>query len=202
MGQYNSQIQSSLGSVYTSPTTVSVTDSTLTEIGGETILAAQPAVLTVRTSNSVGTLTMDNADHGITTGMRIDMYFSGGQRYGVLVGTVAGTSVPFTVGGGTNLPIATTAIVVGIPVEYPLVVDGDDISAALLATPTLAPAMYTFATDVPADVLNKYVTSSFEWYTGSGITNPFAALDIASVWISHSDTAADHTDVRAGFLYH
>src|SRR4051812_13463763 len=69
--------------------------------------AAKTGTLTTRTSNTVGTLTM-TAGHGITTAALQDIYWDGGSRRNVTVGTVATNSVPFSGGIGDNLPAAAT----------------------------------------------------------------------------------------------
>lgn len=99
--------------------------------------AGKAGTLSTRTDNTTGTLTMSDAGHGISTGAIADLYWDGGARYGMTVGTVAGTSVPIggaaSLGGtGDNLPIATTAIVACVrTVIGPLTLDGDNCSIAV-----------------------------------------------------------------------
>lgn len=99
--------------------------------------AGKDGDLTTRTSDTVGELTMDSASHGITTGAIIDIYWSGGVRYGVTVGTVSGTAVPFSLGSGDNLPADETAIVATVQVTFQCPVDGDavEIFGAILSCP-------------------------------------------------------------------
>ena len=88
--------------------------------------AAKVGTLTTRTSDTVGTITLA-ADHGVTTAAIVDLYFTGGVRYGVTVGTVSGTSVPFSLGAGDNLPAEASAITVGPTVLADFVVTGNSI---------------------------------------------------------------------------
>ena len=92
----------------------------------ETLPAAKTGTLTTRTDNTDGELTM-SASHGITTGATIDIYWSGGSRYGVTVGTVATNAVPISGGAGDNLPIATTAITATLRTTANLYIDGDNV---------------------------------------------------------------------------
>ena len=62
---------------------------------------AKAGTLTTRTEDDTGEATL-GAGHGITTGAIVDIYWSGGRRYGVTVGTVAGNVVPFGAPGGTG----------------------------------------------------------------------------------------------------
>lgn len=86
----------------------------------------QAGTLSTRTSDTVGEATL-GAAHGIETGDIVDIYWSGGVRYGVTVGTVAGTAVPFSLGAGDNLPTASTAIVMTKQVTFDCHIDGDDV---------------------------------------------------------------------------
>lgn len=74
-----------------------------------TVTAAKTGQLTTRTSASVGTLTMA-AGHGFNTADIIDLFWTGGKRVGVVVGTVATNSVPISGGSGDDLPANLTAI--------------------------------------------------------------------------------------------
>src|SRR4051794_23760974 len=78
--------------------------------------AAKTGQLTTHTDNTTGTLTMAGG-HGITTGARLDVYWTGGSRRGVTVGTVATNSVPFSGGAGDNLPLVNTNVTAMVPVS-------------------------------------------------------------------------------------
>ena len=81
--------------------------------------------LSTRTSDTQGTATLGGG-HGITTGMEVDVYWTGGVRYGMTVGTVSGASVPLSdSGAGDVLPVETTAIIVAQRVEIGETIDGD-----------------------------------------------------------------------------
>src|SRR6185369_12276008 len=94
--------------------------------------AGKAGTLTTRTDNDTGTATL-GAGHGILTGDRVDVYWIGGHRYGMTVGTVAGTSVPLDLGAGDNLPTAATAIVVCKANNYPFAFTGNNLDAIALA---------------------------------------------------------------------
>lgn len=104
--------------------------SSRTEEGGSsvdvTIPIAHAGVLTTRTDNETGSITMDAGGHGITTGQIIDLYWATGARYAILVGTVSGTTVPIGAdnsGNGNNLPTAATAVVVAPRVSMSVLID-------------------------------------------------------------------------------
>ena len=77
---------------------------------------ASPGELTLRTDDNTGTITMNDAGHGITTGAKVDVYWAGGVQYNVTVGTVSGASVPIDLGSGDDLPSEDTAVVVSVQV--------------------------------------------------------------------------------------
>lgn len=166
-----------------------------------TVIAAQAAVLTVRTSGTAGTLTMGSGSHSIITGQRIDLYWSGGAAHSATVGTVSGTSVPFTTAAGTALPIATTVINVGTPVETPFPVVGSNIS--IFACVAQYEGQFTFI-DGGGDIITFHVAASdmFEWDTNSPLTNPLAGHTPTQVWISHGSTLGSSMNMQAVAVSH
>lgn len=107
-----------------------------------TVPVGKTGTLSTRTNNSDGTLTL-TANHGIETGDVIDLYWSGGSRRNVTVGTVSVNSVPISSGAGTNLPVQATAIVASPQVDFNLgIVDTSDLlmtSRILLYSGVAAP---------------------------------------------------------------
>lgn len=90
------------------------------------IVTAQSAgTLTTRTDNDTGVVTLATG-HGITTGMKCDVYWTGGKRYG-MDATVATNAITLDGGAGDNLPTEATeniAVVKQLDVEVNF--DGDD----------------------------------------------------------------------------
>lgn len=108
----------------------------------ETLPAAKTGSLTTRTDNTNGTLTM-TAGHGITTAATIDLYWEGGSRYGVTVGTVATNSVPISGGSGDNLPPATTAITATLRTTANILIDGDNVKLIAFELQTVDKSLRT-----------------------------------------------------------
>src|SRR5437870_3562372 len=67
----------------------------------DSIPKALPGSLTTRTDNDTGSVTVIGTNT-IITGDKVDVYWSGGQRRGMTVGTVAGQVVPIDLGAGDN----------------------------------------------------------------------------------------------------
>lgn len=202
----------------------SVSDDAAEIASPASVPAAQPGVLTTRSGDAAGTLTMTNAGHGIVTGQRFDLYWTGGSCFGVIAGTVSGTSVPFTrVQGGDVLPAATTAIIVGICQSIAFDVTGDSISALACGHATAAVRSYFVFLEtlsvLALAVLNQagqvYVWDGTTKATGpvgsgpvgsasiSAVTlNPLANTSPVEVWISHADTAAADIGLTCVALKH
>lgn len=157
------------------------------------LAAAKAGTLTVRTSNSVGTLTMDTG-HGIITGDRLDLYWTdpttgaAKSRYGITVGTVATNSVPITSGAGDNLPLVDAVISAMVPVLETLPVDNAAMQALLAGCQY--PANIIIRDSVPAVIAAIFIeggVDTYEWDVSNGITNPFAT-DAVDVYLSHGYT--------------
>lgn len=177
---------------------------TVEGVGGRevTLPAAKAGTLTTRTSASVGTLTMSGG-HGITTGMTVDLYWDGGSRYQVLVGTVSGNSVPFTIGTGFDLPAQDTAVVICEQQQINIGIDADNLSLfamevsyadqaedaniiARIDDESATPLTQLRLTANLPIVLDAVGNNGSE---NPGVNNPFIGLS-DTMWITHSSTSA------------
>lgn len=159
----------------------------------ETLAVAKAGTLTTRTDDNTGSLTMAGG-HGITDGQRLDVYWSGGTRRGMTVGTVATNVVPIDGGAGDVLPSAATAITAQVPIENPVVVTGDDIVAIGLRFPLGGIAVFADASDVELLAVTLTTTlTTYTWVAADGGTNPLAGDAVAKVFISHGSTASTST---------
>jgi hypothetical protein len=158
--------------------------------------------LSTRTDNETGTLTLGNG-HGITTGQIIDLYWNGGARYEITVGTVSGNSVPIGAddsGSGSNLPIATTAIVASPRVAFNADIDGDELSllaiqqvyANTAETAKSRVSLLDSADDeIAALTLDANTPRVFD--VEGGDSNPFTGDPITNGVVSNGSSAADAT---------
>lgn len=169
------------------------------QIGQQTTLAvAKTGTLSTRTNDTDGTLTMA-ASHGITTAAVIDLYWSGGRRYNVVVGTVSVNSVPISGGAGDNLPIATTAITA--QVQNVIDVDFAGSLATMIAAKSVNKGMLLFyesttlraAIDLAADE---------PWFYSStgGFTSPLLTYAISSIKVTQSSSSSTSV-FSLGVLY-
>lgn len=161
--------------------------------------AAKGGSLSVRTDDDTGTVVADSGSHGISTGNRVDLYWTGGSRRGVTVGTVSGTSIPIDGGAGDNLPSQAADITIVVAQEFDLNVVGNDIEAL---------AMYAGArgTIVIEDGSGELMARVFEdldnyiWYDGIGDVNPLAGDTATKVFMSQAGESAAAT-FKIGVLY-
>jgi hypothetical protein len=158
-----------------------------------TIPAAQAGSLTTRTSTSVGTITMSSGGHTITTGARVDLYWTEagvkGCRRGVVVGTVAGTSVPITAGSGDNLPTNLTALTVALPITLLTAINGSKLVALFFGAPE-AQTQFVMCSGASTEEYARNLGQGAVDYWDSGqlgVTNPIAGDTITLTFVSHGD---------------
>jgi len=138
--------------------------------------------------------------HGIITGDVIDLFWDGGNRRGILVGTVATNSVPIgadNAGTGDNLPTNLTAITAFVRLEEEFLVTGDNIQAIGAKMSRKGAVVFADAADVElfaiVDPFDAASGGGYQWYTGNGITNPLAGEAVAKVFFSNGDSAGTNT---------
>lgn len=180
---------------------VTSTDGEITQ--KPSVPAAKTGALTTRTDANTGTLTMDTG-HGITTGAKLSIFWNGGSRSNVTVGTVATNSVPFDLGSGDDLPDDETPITAMVPVERTFAVAGDDIVALGSHSPVSGWVEYLDGSD--AVLLGEQILPNLgggkvwmEGVTHTG-TNPLAGDTVAKVRFSHGDSTQAQT-MRAAVTY-
>jgi hypothetical protein len=170
------------------------------QIGQEvTLPAGKAGALTTRTSDTVGEATMATG-HGITTGALVDVYWDGGVRYGVTVGTVNGQAVPLTdSGAGDVLPADETPIVIGLVTVIDTDFDGD--KAAMLAALTTKRGHVDFRTAAAsAHAAELQANEAYQWASDTGVTNPLASDDITAVRMSNGDSTGTAVG-KLGVIY-
>lgn len=165
---------------------------------GEDLAAAKTGTLTTRTNNTDGTLTMSGG-HGITTGARLDLYWTNsdgtfGHRRGITVGTVSTNSVPISGGAGDNLPSASTAITAQVPTQLSVVVTGN--SVVCIAAQCATGGLLVFTDDSNVELGYAFLTSSgpsYCWTSTDGGTNPLAGDSVTRAYVSQPNGASAPT---------
>lgn len=160
-----------------------------------TLGPAKAGTLTTRTDANTGTLTMADAGHGITTGARLDLYWDGGLRYGITVGSVSGVTVPIDLGGGDDLPVVDTAITAMVPEAGTASITGANVVllvAGSNCTGASSQVVYTQSDDtlIAAYEIAADLQATPPWFDGSGFTNPVTGVTLGKVYMSHGDSTA------------
>jgi hypothetical protein len=154
--------------------------------------AAKSGTLTTRTSATVGTIT-GLTGHGIITADVIDVYWTGGSRRGVVVGTVATNSIPISGGSGDDLPVATTALTFAKVQSEPLLLDGSSVVA--IAIYAAQRATVVFNTSGPTEAYARVVPAGTLWtfVAGQGDANPITGDAITTLGLTQDSTIANQT---------
>jgi len=153
-----------------------------------TIPVGKAGQLTTRTDGDTGTITMSSGGHGITTGASVDIHWDGGVLYGVTVGTVSGTSVPFDEGTGT-LPSNLTQVVVCVRSKLPFNFNGPKMS--LLALESSGSAHCDFREIISDNnILAVDLTANVPrvWDVTGGTANPVGGDAMNYVAVSNPST--------------
>jgi len=164
---------------------------------------ADKGTLTTRTNDTDGTLTMA-AGHGISTGDKIDIfwYASGVLKsaHKATVGTVDGTSVPFTAASGDALPAQDSSVTADVLVEVTSEFDGDD--WLLLVSSSNRDGYIDFQPDPPGTIYagKLYADSLLFWAADQGYDRPTSAKVVNYIYLTNAsgDYAAT---AKVGVLY-
>lgn len=151
--------------------------------------AAKTGTETGYTDADTGIVTLSTG-HGIVTSDLVDLYWSGGARFG-MTATVSGNAVTVDGGSGTSLPSTGTAMAVKKPQQENFRVNGSSLSGLYLKSAQVGRIAFynslgslTYATTLTAGGTEAYVT-------GDGVTNPLAGTtNVDHVTFSHGSTAA------------
>lgn len=171
------------------------------ELVNPTVPAAKSGTLTVRTDDNTGSLTMASG-HGITTGQKLSIFWSGGSRSNVTAGTVATNVVPIDMGSGDNLPDAATAITAMVATSVAAAIEGDDVDAFAVSCPTAVSGWVVFKASGGTIISEHQIPSGTKaktWASGLGITNPLAGATVDTIEFSHGSTSAQ--DMTAAVVF-
>lgn len=164
-----------------------------------TLNAAKAGTLSTRTSDTVGTLTLEGG-HGIQDGDTIDVYWDGGRRYDVTVGTVAGNDVPISGGAGDVLPAEDTAVTAAKQHVIDTDLDGDLLEAiGAIATARVHLGFYNTGASLALS-LDLSATELWHWLNGGTASNPLAGESIDYVVATQAGSAST-ANLKLGILY-
>lgn len=165
----------------------------------DTLNAAKTGTLTTRSDANTGTLTM-TAGHGITDAQVVDIYWTGGVQYGVVVGTVSTNSVPIDSGIGDDLPAADTAVTVVVQKSINLAIDGDEVDIVAVILETVDKTLRTaghiqFRDSSNAEIAEVDLVANVPqvWDIAGGSANPFTGNPITNMKVSQGNSTSTET---------
>jgi hypothetical protein len=158
-----------------------------------TVAAGKDGTLTTRTDNDTGVVTL-GAGHGLVNGDKVDVFWTGGRRYG-MTATVSGNAVTVDLGGGDNLPAASTAVIVCKRQVVNAGFDPDDVTVLLITATRRVSIVFVDAGGATLLALDLGAGECCLWWTNSGIARPMVGNPVAAIWVGNGDsaTAADVT---------
>lgn len=148
-----------------------------------TLAAAKTGTLTTRTDDNTGVVT-GLTGHGVATSDLVDVYWTGGCRYG-MAATVSGNAITLDGGAGDNLPVVNTAVTFMEPQLETFIAAAADVQAIVVGC--VAQAVAVFRSDAPATVLAAVVTADSD-YVWDGTTSTPLGDDLVEVYLSHGDS--------------
>lgn len=164
--------------------------------------AAKAGTLSTRTDNEEGTATL-GAGHGIETSDLVDIYWSGGCRRGVTVGTVDGTSVPFgegeNIGAGDNLPTQDTAIFMAERVPIDTDFDGDLVEMIAVHSTKRCQVDFEDSDDASLTALELAADEVWTWIKDQPASNPLTGNPVDQ--IQATSGLAEAATLKIGVLY-
>ena len=172
----------------------------------DSLPVADAGTLSTRASDTAGTLTMTSGAHVITTADVITIFWAddgsgnAGCSYNAVVGTVSGTSVPFTLAEGTVLPPVDTVITADEQVSQNLDFDGDNIKMIVLSSTKHAHALFLETGSTTIIAVELTANEPWVWVYGQGIANPLAGNPVDTIEISQADSSNTAT-IKMGLIY-
>lgn len=168
-----------------------------------TLPAATAGTLTTRTDDDTGVITV--ASHTVIVGDKVDVFWSGGRRYGmtvsaqdattITVGTLAGE-----IGAGDVFPAQSTAVTIVKQTLINVAIDGDEVEIIGLSLETTDSTLATkghaqfedaAGDDIAAINLTANVPSVYD--VAGGATNPFTGDPITTCRASNANSTTAAT---------
>lgn len=160
--------------------------------------AAKSGTLTGRTDNDTGVATLAGG-HGIISTDKVDVYWTGGRRYG-MTATVAVNAVSVDGGTGDNLPAQDTPVTVVKPTPIDLDFVGDKLKAIGAYCEKRGILQLLDGSDGVQLAVTLEPMVPYVWIADNGVANPIAGDTIAKALMSQSDAGATPA-MSLGILY-
>lgn len=155
---------------------------------GTGLAAGKAGTLSTRTDDDTGVVTL-GAGHGVTTDDVVEVYWSGGLRYGMDVTVVDGNNVTIDLGSGDNLPSQDTAVVIGVRTELDADFDGDQIEIIAVQCNKRGHIEFQKGDDTVIDSQELTANEPWTWISGQGVANPLTGDPVGKIQVSCGEAA-------------
>jgi hypothetical protein len=163
-----------------------------------TVPVAKAGSLTTRTDDNTGVATLSTG-HGIVTSDVVDVYWTGGVRYG-MAATVATNAVTLDGGAGDNLPAADTAVKLCKQVVLDVDFDGDKLETIAVNSSQAGHAVFEDSADAVLLAQSLSANELWFWASDMGIAIPITGNPVDQVKLSNSSTTLAAT-VKLAIVY-
>lgn len=161
---------------------------TRTEEAVERISLDMPAgiagTLTTRTDADTGVATVATG-HGLTTSDVVAVFFPNGSKQNCTISATTATTISFNSEDGDDLPIATTAIVLGKQMNFAAPVVGNTLRTFVIKSNTRC--FVDFRSSAPASLLEYDIPTNEGriWLSNTDVTNPLAGDVVATITVAN-----------------
>lgn len=163
------------------------------------LAAGKAGTLSTRTDNDTGIATVGSG-HGITTSHTVDVFWSGGRRYGMTVTGTTSTTISVDGGSGDNLPAQDTVIVVAQQIQVVTAELGDNLSVLAIeqvhADPTVTAQSHVAFYDAGDTEIYEYdlqPNTPIVHDVAGGAVNPFEGEAVTYAMVSNGDSSGAAT---------
>jgi hypothetical protein len=163
-----------------------------------TVPAGNAGTLSTRTDNDTGVATLSTG-HGIQNGDKVDVFWSGGRRYG-MTASVNVNAVTVDLGAGDNLPAQDTAVVVCKRQVVNAGFDPDDVTVLMVTANRRVSIVFVDAGGATLLALDLGAGECCLWWTNSGIARPMSGNPVATIWAANGDAIAA-ADITIAVVY-
>jgi hypothetical protein len=146
--------------------------------------AGSAGTLSTRTDDDTGIVTVE-AGHGILDTDYVDLYWSGGVRYGLDVTAQDATTISIDIGEGDNLPTETSAIVITKRVEIDEQFDGDVLNMLAVNCNQRGHVEFEESGGTTVKAQELKANEPWTWVTNQSFTNPLTGNAIGKIQASN-----------------
>jgi len=168
------------------------------QLGFEIALpAGESFYMGTRTDDNTGVFTL--AGHSLSNGDVVDVFWSGGMRYG-MTAIVSGDDVTLDGGTGDVLPVQGTTCVLAEQVEVNADFDGDDVQAIVVGCDQRASLDFQDSGDASLQHVElETANEPWSWFADQGVANPLTGNATDAIHCSNGSTTA--ATLKIGVVY-